>query len=174
VAAVAALCEAGHDDARIEAILGKHGLSVARDVRTEAEREYDKHWGAPPAPADYKLNLYGKGDVDGAEWQAALSAMGFPVEIGASVAERSIDLAKWYAGASETERRFWIASERHDLEEKYGPDGSALILEKAADTLRKADPAFVERLNASGVLHARETVMMLAHQGARLTRRAGG
>jgi len=178
-ATIAALQAAGQAPEAIAALLERHGLTAAPDdTRTDAERDFDVKFPAP-SPADYRPDWYGRADgiedlaAVNADWGANLAAMGLPVRVGEYVAERAIDLGRWYAGASEAERALWVRGERHDLEAKAGVEGAALYVRMAAAALAKADPAFVEKLRASGALHSREIVTHLAHQGARLERRGG-
>jgi len=178
-ATVDALRASGQQDEAIAATLERHGLTAPDDPRSDTERGYDAAFGAPPSPADYRPAYYeraaGIEDLDAFNREATTwaSSMALPVKIGEHVIERSLDVGRWYAQASDAERQTWAASERYDLEARHGVEGAALYLDMATKALAGAPAEFTERLRASGALHSREIVTHLALHGARLQRRAG-
>jgi hypothetical protein len=177
---VKALQASGQSDAAIAEALARAGLKAPVDERTESQIAFDRVFGPPPSPSDYKPVYYGRLDeiqdlgAYHAEATTALAAMGLPVGVGEYIVEKSLDIGKWFKDADEPTRELWMRGERYDLEEKYGIEGAALYVQKAAEALAKAGPAFMERLKASGALHSREIVAYLALQGARTQRRNEG
>lgn len=180
-AMAAELIRAGMPREHVEAALEADGYALADDPRSEEEREFDAALGAVP-PEAYRIDFRGRllagldpAQVAGgnAEFQAWLSATGFPPDIGPAVVERALDVALRCKAMSDAERELFKREQEAAFIQMAGSEERALELADLAEAaLARGGSAMWAALAASGALDDAGMIMHLALQGERLATRS--
>jgi hypothetical protein len=171
-----ALRAAGMPQDKIDEALAADGYKLEPDTRTDEEREFDASLGGR-APEGYKIDYLhripdGMTPTALSEANAAatawLSALAFPVDVGARLIERAIDVGQQCGKMTPSARELWRRGEAVKFEKLAGgPDRVEERRAQAETALARGDLGFTNAMRQTGALDDAGVLMWLALHGER-------